>query len=73
MSIPRDTETFMEFCTRPSGFGKTPWPQFTIIFGFSIATVAGLFTIAWWAAPFGLIPLGATVLGTWRNWNGKQM
>jgi hypothetical protein len=65
-------ETFLEFCTRPTGFGKTPWPQFSIIVAFSIATVAGLYTVALWAAPLGLLPAVVLVYGTWRNYKGKQ-
>jgi hypothetical protein len=65
-------ETFLQFCTRPTGFGKTPWPQFSIIVAFSIATVAGLYTVAWWAAPLGMLPVVVMVFGTWRNWKGKQ-
>ena len=29
-------ETFMDYITRPTGFGKTPWPLFAIIVGFSL-------------------------------------
>jgi hypothetical protein len=65
-------ETFLQFCTRPTGFGKTPWPQFSIIVAFSIAIVAGLYTAAWWAAPLGLLPVVVLVWGTWRNYKGKQ-
>lgn len=64
-------ETFYQYCTRPTGFGKTPWPQFVLIFGFSIITTAAIYTFAPWWSPLGLLPLGVLVLGTWMNYTGR--
>jgi hypothetical protein len=64
-------ETFIEYCTRSTGFGKTPWPQFVIILGFSIAITVSLASFAPWFAPLGMLPFAALVFGTWMNYTGR--
>jgi hypothetical protein len=64
-------ESFLEYCTRPSGFGKTPWPQAAFIFGFSVCVTLGVASYAPWFAPLGMLPFAALVFGTWMNYTGK--
>jgi hypothetical protein len=64
-------ETFLEYCTRRTGFGKTPWPQFVIILGFSIAVTVSVAMFAPWFAPLGMLPFAALVFGTWMNYTGR--
>ncbi len=72
-------ETFLQFITRKSGFGKTPWPQFILI----MLCVAWLFALGITLDPdgtgakglaygFGVALVAVLVYGTWRNWRGKQ-
>lgn len=69
--------TFFQFCTRPEGFGKTPWPQFYVIFIFVLIfvlhTVFGSET--WPRIITGFFAAAITavmIYGTWRNYKGKQ-
>jgi hypothetical protein len=66
-----NTETFYEYCTRPTGFGKTPWPQFVLILGFSIITTASVASFAPWWSPLGMLPFATLVLGTYMNYTGR--
>jgi 4-hydroxybenzoate polyprenyltransferase len=64
-------ETFIQYCTRPTGFGKTPWPQAVIIFLFSIGVTVGIASLSPWFAPLGMLPFAALVLGTYMNYTGR--
>ena len=64
-------ETFLEYCTRRTGFGKTPWPLAAVIGLFSIFATGGIATFAPWFAPLGMLPLAALVFGTWMNYTGR--
>ena len=64
-------ETFLDFITRPTGFGKTPWVAAILIHLFSVAGAVSLSTIAWYWAPAGLIPAAVLWLGTYFNYTGK--
>ena len=69
-------ETFAEFLTRPTGFGRTSWPSFITIQAFVAALlIAGFLTWAdggWIAAAFGLLIEGVLVWQTWWNYTGRN-
>jgi len=68
-------ETFLEFCTRPTGFGKTKWLQFGLIQAFMIAlVVAGIVTWpddGWVAHLFAGAIEVVMVLWTYFNYTKK--
>jgi 4-hydroxybenzoate polyprenyltransferase len=64
-------ETFLQYCTRPTGFGKTPWPQTVIIFLFGVGVTVGIASLAPWWSPLGMLPFAALVFGTWMNYTGR--
>jgi hypothetical protein len=70
-------ETFLQFCTRPSGFGRTPWWGFVTIQAFVIMLAfAGLWTwpeSGWVAIAFAVAIEAVLFYGTWMNWKGKQV
>jgi hypothetical protein len=63
-------ETFLQFITRESGFGRTSWWEFACIFGFGILSVYFAFTESPWAL-LGLMATAATIWGTVKNYTGR--
>lgn len=70
MKVYPPKETFVEYITRPTGFGKTPWPLAILIHLFGVAGIVMAVTDSAWGM-LGL--MGPTVLwwGTWMNYKGK--
>ena len=74
--VTMEHETFLDFITRPTGFGKTSWPQFALI----MTCVAFLLGIGigtwgeggWVAVVFAAAIVAVLMWGTWRNFNGKS-
>lgn len=70
-------ETFFEFCTRRTGFGKTKWAQFGLIqLMVGMCVLAGLLT--WYDSGWVGIVAGAAievvlVWGTWMNYTRKAV
>ena len=68
-------ETFMEYLTRPTGFGRWTWGQFALIQAMVIGIVsAGVATIdeAGWVAFIMAAAIEAVLVGTsYRNYTGK--
>lgn len=68
-------ETFLEFCTRPTGFGKTKWLQFGLIQAFVVAlVVAGIVTWpddGWVALVFAGAIEVVMVVATYSNYTRK--
>ena len=68
-------ETFMEYLTRPTGFGRTSWPQFAIIQAACIALVmAGVSTWSdggWVACAMAATIEAVLLWQTHRNYTGK--
>lgn len=68
-------ETFTEYLTRPTGFGKTPWPLFIILQAICLYGIAAS-VISWgdggWIG-FALVMLteGALILGTRMNYTRR--
>lgn len=69
----KEPETFLEFCTRQTGFGRTGWVAFGVIYAFVIAYVA--YTIfnypqpGWWIpSAFALAITVIVVVGTYGNY-----
>lgn len=69
-------ETFLQFLTRRSGFGKTPWVQFALIaLSVLCLLVVGIATWdegGWVSVVFAVAIVAVMVYGTWRNFKGKQ-
>jgi hypothetical protein len=66
-----NNETFYQYCTRRTGFGKTPWPQFASILIFSIAVTVSVASFAPWLSPLGMLPFAVLVLGTYMNYTRR--
>ena len=68
-------ETFMEYLTRPTGFGRTSWPQFAIIQAACIALViAGVVTWSdggWVACAMAATIEAVLLWQSHRNYTGK--
>jgi hypothetical protein len=68
-------ETFLEYLTRPTGFGRTSWPMFALIQAMVIGIVsAGVATIdqAGWVAFIIAAAIEAVLFGvSYRNYTGK--
>ena len=68
-------ETFAEYLTRPTGFGRTSWPQFAIIQAACIALViAGVVTWSdggWVACAMAATIEAVLLWQTHRNYTGK--
>lgn len=68
-------ETFMEYLTRPTGFGRTSWPQFALIQACCIAlVVAGTATWSdggWVACAMAATIEAVLVWQSYRNYTGK--
>lgn len=68
-------ETFMEYLTRPTGFGRTSWPQFAFIQAACIALViagVGTWSDGGWVACAMAATIEAVLLWqTHRNYTGK--
>jgi len=65
-------ETFAEFCSRPTGFGLTSWPQFGLIVGLGLAmVVTGIVSETWASTVWGLMVVAGLVLGTWMNFTRR--
>lgn len=68
-------ETFFEYLTRPTGFGRTSWPMFALIQAMVIGIVsAGVATIdqAGWVAFIIAAAIEAVLFGvSYRNYTGK--
>jgi hypothetical protein len=68
-------ETFLEYLTRPTGFGRTSWPMFALIQAMVIGIVsAGVATIdeAGWVAFIMAAAIEAVLFGvSYRNYTGK--
>lgn len=71
-------ETFRQFITRPSGFGKTPWILFYIISVLCavLVAVSGYNywrgdAYPWVAGAFGVGIYGLLWFGTWMNYTGR--
>jgi hypothetical protein len=68
-------ETFFEYLTRPTGFGRTPWVAFALIQSMVIAMIsAGVATIdqAGWVAFIIAAAIEAVLVGmSYRNYTGK--
>ena len=68
-------ETFLEFCTRPTGFGRTSWVVFALIQAFVVAlVVAGIVTWSddgWVAHLFAGAIEGVLIMGTYLNYTKK--
>lgn len=69
-------ETFLQFLTRRTGFGKTSWVQFAFIaLPVLCLLVVGIATWGdggWVAVLFAAAIVAVMVYGTWRNFKGKQ-
>jgi len=68
-------ERFIDFCNRPTGFGRTPWGQFWIIQAAIVALVV-LGMVTWrdggWTAVVGAVLVEAVfVFGTYMNYTRK--
>ena len=73
-------ETFLDFITRPTGFGKTSWPQFALIVAFSMVLLVLAVTMTpdgSWAKGicylFGFGIPAVLLVMTWRNFKGKTV
>jgi hypothetical protein len=71
-------ETFLQFITRRTGFGKTSWWSFTIIQAFVILgfylSIETCPEPGWWITLVTSTCIEAILwIGTYRNWKGKQM
>jgi hypothetical protein len=73
--LKQEPETFAEFITRPSGFGRTSWWAFAWMQGIFIAGMIaslGSFSDGGWAGAAVLMLMqGALWLGTYLNWTGR--
>lgn len=65
-----EKETFGQFITRPSGFGRTQWPIAILIHLFGMAGVFMAVTDSAWGL-LGLIGPAVLWWGTWMNYKGK--
>lgn len=69
-------ESFIQFLTRRTGFGKTPWPQFALIMAV-VVILACIGVVTWhdrgWVPiAFAVAIISVLIYGSWRNWKGKQ-
>lgn len=69
-------QTFVEFITQRTGFGRTSWPEFVAILSAAIvllATGAKSLPEAWAVVPiaFGIGIPGMLILKTWHNYTGR--
>lgn len=66
---------FVDFAFSRTGFGKTSWPEFSVIQAFCLALAGtGIVTWAdsgWVAAAFAVAIEGVLVYGTWGNFTGR--
>ena len=63
-------ETFLEYITRPTGFGRTSWTAAFLIHLFGAASVV----MSWTDSPWALLGLIAPVMlwvGTYMNYKGR--
>jgi hypothetical protein len=68
-------ETFLQFCTRRTGFGKTSWWQFGVIQLFvAVLVYSGVTTwddAGWVGIAFAVAIEVVLVYGTWMNYTGR--
>ena len=68
-------ETFFQFLTRKSGFGRTSWPVFifmqTLLAGFVIAGALDWRDGGWIGIAVWVVINAALVLGSWMNYTGR--
>jgi len=65
-------ETFLQYCFRPTGFGKTSWGVTVYIFATSLlASIAMIASFASWWGLLGMTPVAALILGTYMNYTGR--
>ena len=63
-------ETFLQYCTRESGFGRTSWEAAILIHIFGVASLTMGITESPWAF-LGLVAPVTLWIGTWMNYRGK--
>jgi len=64
------SETFRQFITRRSGFGRTPWAAAIWVHAFGVASITMAFTDSAWAL-LGLIAPVTLWVGTYMNYTGR--
>jgi hypothetical protein len=69
-------ETFAEFITRPTGFGRISWPQAAIVFVAALGIIACSFTpmplgYAVLVACMGIAIIALMFIGAWRNYTHR--
>ena len=65
-------ETFLQFCTRRTGFGRTPWGEFAFIeIAIGIMAWVGWDTSTPFAYLFAIVLQFLFIYGTWKNYTGQ--
>lgn len=62
-------ETFLQFITRPTGFGRTHWAAAILIHLFGVASIVAALDYGW-TALLGLIAPVTLWAGTYMNYKG---